>query len=160
MSAMSDPYTIELRLCDADGMVSHRPIQDESKTLDKSYLDRLNRLRNETLIRQGNKPQTVTEPFICTGHAHLFGEHIRCTSPAHNVEMPSTVLYEVVPTATDLAEQRQRADTARRLVELEKEAEHLRWIIKHVCSHPNGFVATVGCPYCGALPPASTEAKP
>lgn len=45
--ALVDPYTMELRLCDDQGMVSHEPIRgEEIATADKSYLDRLNRLRS------------------------------------------------------------------------------------------------------------------
>src|SRR4051812_46773360 len=65
---------MEMRLCDDDGMVSETSIHDTC--LD--YLLQINNLR-----RHGGYPP-VTEPFACTGHAHLAGEHIRCTSPAHN----------------------------------------------------------------------------
>jgi hypothetical protein len=74
---MDDPYTTSLRLCDDDGSVSRKAIVEDSKTLDKSYLDRHNRLAAMT----GHGP--VAEPFRCTGHAHLAAEHIRCTSIAH-----------------------------------------------------------------------------
>jgi hypothetical protein len=80
---MTDPYTIHMRLCDDEGMVSHEPIEEEMSSADKTYLDRLNRLRNMTLIGRGDKPETLEEPFSCTGNAHLAGEHFRCTSPAH-----------------------------------------------------------------------------
>lgn len=82
MPSQSD-YTMELRLCDDDGIVSHEPVDEPGGTLDGSYLERLNRLRNMTLRARGDKPETITEPFTCTGSAHLAGEHMRCTSPAH-----------------------------------------------------------------------------
>jgi hypothetical protein len=69
-----DPYTSEQRLCDDGGMVSAEPT-DRVLT----YLDRLNDLRALTGLPR------VTEGFACTGSAHLAGEHIRCTSPAHIV---------------------------------------------------------------------------
>jgi hypothetical protein len=45
-----------------------------------TYLDVLNNLRRHTAYGDF-KP--IIEPFVCTGHAHLAGEHILCTSPAH-----------------------------------------------------------------------------
>lgn len=77
---MNDDYTMEMRLCDDDGKVSRAFIVDERETLDKCCIDRLNRLRNMTL--HGDKPEIVAS-FMCTGHAHLAGEHIRCSSPFH-----------------------------------------------------------------------------
>lgn len=92
---LTDPYTMELRLCDDHGMVSHEraELPDDrapgvSVPAPESYLDRLNRLRALSLDG-GEKPyETITEPFACTGHAHLAGEHIRCTSPAHQQTVP------------------------------------------------------------------------
>jgi hypothetical protein len=79
-----DPYTMEMRLCDAYGQVSAGPITAEDhKPTDRTYLDRHNRLANMTRLLHADDPETVTEPFVCTGHAHLAGEHIRCTSSAH-----------------------------------------------------------------------------
>lgn len=50
------------RLCDDDGMV-----------------------RGEYLYHHNWLAQSaVTEPFACTSHAHLGGEHVQCTSPAHS----------------------------------------------------------------------------
>jgi hypothetical protein len=60
-----------------------RIVESGVKSLDRTYLERLNRLRNTTLGRRGDMSETIEEPFVCTGHAHLAGEHIRCTSPAH-----------------------------------------------------------------------------
>lgn len=74
-----DPYTLELRLCDDEGMVSHELAPDCNPP--KSYLDVLNTLRRHTKPFGEHKP--VTEPFLCTGSAHLWDRHIRCTSPAH-----------------------------------------------------------------------------
>lgn len=73
-----DPYTIELRLCDDGGMVSHNFPGDPEHG---SYLDRLNYLRAQTGLRDEHLP--VKDPFACTGNAHLAGHHVRCTSPAH-----------------------------------------------------------------------------
>lgn len=81
---MSDDFTIELRLCDDDGMVSNAPIEDVGPTLDKSYLERHNRLAHLGDWGRGERPRPdVVEPYTCTGSAHLAGEHIRCTSTAH-----------------------------------------------------------------------------
>lgn len=73
-------FTMELRLCDDEGMVSHETAPDCVPT--KSYLDKLNMLRRHTKPFDEHRP--VDEPFPCTGSAHLAGEHIRCTSPAHD----------------------------------------------------------------------------
>ena len=72
---MNDPFTLAIRLCDDAGMVSHEPVRDDPATLDTSYLARLQRLNPSVALE--------INPFRCTGHAHLAGEHIRCTSPAH-----------------------------------------------------------------------------
>lgn len=64
---MPDPFTLGMRLCDNDGMVAG------------TFIDELNRLRALTRL----EPWTG-DPFVCTGDAHLAGEHIRCTSPAHD----------------------------------------------------------------------------
>lgn len=81
-----DPYTMELRLCDAGGVVSHEPPMDGpgQHTSHVSYLDRLNYLR--LLTHYPDSYERETEPFACTGSAHLAGHHIRCTSPAHEAE--------------------------------------------------------------------------
>ena len=70
----ADPYTLEKILCDDAGIVSG------------SYLRALNWLR----AYDGHP--AVNEPFTCTGHAHLAGEHIRCLSSAHQQAwQPTTV---------------------------------------------------------------------
>lgn len=82
----SDPYTMEMRLCDDDGMVSHEAVIEPgrvSPSPDESYLARLNRLRNMSRTAHGDKPEFIEESFTCTGNAHLAAQHIRCTSPAH-----------------------------------------------------------------------------
>lgn len=72
-------YTLEMRLCDDDGMVSRA--QTEHGVTGLTYLDVLNNLRAHTSPQGEHK--RIEEPFACTGSAHLAGEHIRCTSPAH-----------------------------------------------------------------------------
>lgn len=63
-----NPYTLELRLCDNEGMV------------EGLYIDVLNGLRV-----LGDHDRYTGPPFPCTGSAHLAGHHIRCTSPAHYI---------------------------------------------------------------------------
>lgn len=79
MSLPEDPYTMELRLCDDEGMVSHEVAPDRGTG--QTYLQRINALRASTPPAGEHKP--VEEPFACTGSAHLASNHIRCTSPAH-----------------------------------------------------------------------------
>jgi hypothetical protein len=81
---MTDAYTMETRLCDDDGMVSDT-LLDPPKAInpDLTYLALMNLWVGKTRAVRGNKHEPITEPFACTGHAHLIGEHIRCTSPAH-----------------------------------------------------------------------------
>lgn len=69
-----DPYTEEDRLCDDDGMVAG------------GYVERLNRWR----VVGGLEPYDGPA-FPCTGDAHLVGEHIRCTSPAHALGLDDIV---------------------------------------------------------------------
>jgi hypothetical protein len=86
---MGDEYTMEQRLCDDTGMVSHAqlvPPKAANPTL--SYLGLLNHWLAMTRRMRGDKHEPVTEPFVCTGSAHLIGEHIRCTSPAHTLREP------------------------------------------------------------------------
>lgn len=89
---MSDEYTLAMRMCDDEGMVSHQPIVEEREIplLDPTltYLDRLNFLRNLTLKARGDKTETIDTPFVCTGHAHLAAQHIRCISPSHATHTP------------------------------------------------------------------------
>lgn len=78
---MTAEYTVDMRLCDDDGMVSHQLRSD--RTRPQTYLEVLNMLRAHTKPFGEHKP--VQEPFPCTGSAHLAGYHLRCTSPAHAV---------------------------------------------------------------------------
>lgn len=78
-----DAYTMEMRLCDDEGMVSFTTSEINSEV---SYLGIINGLRSNTKPFGEHKP--VTEPFRCTGSAHLMGEHIRCTSPVHHDPTP------------------------------------------------------------------------
>lgn len=77
---MSEPKAPPARrLCDGDGIVSQeladpQPLGDETLT----YLG----LHNRLAALSGHGPQT--DPFTCSGSAHYAGEHIRCTSPAHD----------------------------------------------------------------------------
>lgn len=64
------PFTSEHQLCDDEGVVGG------------AFLELHNRLR----AMRHREP--VLEPFQCTSHAHLAGEHIRCTSPAHDAPVP------------------------------------------------------------------------
>lgn len=80
-----DPYTLEMQLCDSTGMVSNERRADWKPGQSETYLQLMNNLSRMTkLARDPEVPPTpVTQPFQCTGSAHLIGEHIRCTSPAH-----------------------------------------------------------------------------
>lgn len=77
---------MRLRMCDDEGMVSHDIVEganlSASPTL--TYLRLFNNLHGQT--RSGNP---TWEPFHCTGSAHLAGEHILCTSPAHQIGVTS-----------------------------------------------------------------------
>lgn len=84
-----DPYTMELPLCDDSGMVSDEQVPGT----DFSYLARHRHLQGMT--KRGQEylkahPEIGEKSWTCTGHAHLAGEHIRCTSPAHQ-SLPSTM---------------------------------------------------------------------
>lgn len=86
---LDDPFDIDLRLCDDDGMVSHKPIETrdgELPTLDESYMARhlrLQRMSSRGLEYLKQYPGFGDDPWPCTGHAHMAGLHIRCSSPAH-----------------------------------------------------------------------------
>lgn len=83
---MDDPYTMDARLCDADGMVSHETVADPQllEAPGTTYLDRVHNFRARTYLAHGDRvPDRIDIPYGCTGHAHLMGEHMRCTSPAH-----------------------------------------------------------------------------
>lgn len=97
---MSDTYTIEMRMCDDSGMVSHEYVESKDRSADESfksgetYLDRHIRLMKMT--KQGREylkahPDIGEKPWGCTGRAHYAGEYIRCTSPAHQKIVPQTV---------------------------------------------------------------------
>lgn len=83
---MTDPYTLEVRLCDDAGLVSNERVEPGSPGTvldpDLTYMKLLNNLRARNRNPDARKPYTG-EPFVCTGSAHLAGEHIRCTGPAH-----------------------------------------------------------------------------
>lgn len=89
MCSSDDPFTTAMRLCDDGGMVSDQSIDTPAEPTwptarpDRTYLDRINRLRNLSRVARGDKPETIDAAFTCTGHAHLAGEHIECISPAH-----------------------------------------------------------------------------
>lgn len=89
-----DPYTMEVRLCDDDGIVSHERVEPGSPGTifdsDLTYYKLHNNLRAHNMNPDTRKPYDG-EPFACTGHAHLAGQHIRCTSPAHRVRERSSV---------------------------------------------------------------------
>jgi hypothetical protein len=92
-----DPFTTTMRLCDDQGQVSHALIDaPEEPKIDGTYLERLNALRDATSHGGSRKP--VTTPFTCTGHAHLAGEHILCTSPIHTVSA-RTLIADPLPPA-------------------------------------------------------------
>lgn len=71
------PYTMQIRMCDDDGMVSDEPAPPYPLNL--TWLQMFNNMRRYLDLRS----EEVTEPFHCTGSAHLGGQHILCTSPAH-----------------------------------------------------------------------------
>ena len=71
--------TTRLRMCDDDGMVSREMI-DPPPSFQPGGLDYLSLLNN---LRSHTGLAPVTEPFECTGSAHLAGTVFHCTSPAH-----------------------------------------------------------------------------
>lgn len=76
----NDSFTMELRLCDDEGMVSGE------------YLAKLNHLRNLS----GHQPY-VGKPFPCTGSAHLAGEHIKCINEYHKtLKVPDQIELNTV----------------------------------------------------------------
>lgn len=82
---------MDARLCDDDGVVSDEhvtPSNALNPTL--TYRGLLNNLRRVS----GHEPYQG-KPFTCTGSAHLAGEHIRCTSPAHArpADPPTTAMW-------------------------------------------------------------------
>jgi hypothetical protein len=75
-----DSFTAEVRLCDDEGIVSHKPVDPPNPLQpDLTYLQQHDRLVKQT----PNVQARPIGPFGCTGHAHLAGHHIRCTSRAH-----------------------------------------------------------------------------
>ena len=81
-----DPYTMEVRLCDDQGLVSDERVEPGSPGTsfdpDLTYRKLLNNLRARNTNPDARAPYEG-EPFVCTGSAHVAGEHFRCTSPAH-----------------------------------------------------------------------------
>lgn len=77
----NDTYTLEARLCDDNGMVSHERTPRNPVDPELTYIKQLNNLRSRT---PEAAPYTG-EPFLCTGSAHLAGMHIRCTNKVHAV---------------------------------------------------------------------------
>lgn len=87
---MTDPYTMEARLCDDQGLVSHEPVRcPDMLRPEWTYLRQLNHLR----ARTPNAAPYEGEPFACTGSTHLAGEHIRCVSPAHAVPLTAVPVF-------------------------------------------------------------------
>ena len=88
---MNEPYTMEVRMCDDDGMISDTPVEPGSPgTLfdpDLTYLKLLNNLRAHNNNPDARYPVDEGIKIPCTGSAHLAGQHIRCTSPAHKVTL-------------------------------------------------------------------------
>jgi hypothetical protein len=123
---MSDPYTTEARLCDDEGMVSWEPVTDrkEVEAEDTTYLKRLNILREKTYWARGEKPpEPITEPFGCTGSAHLAGQYIRCTSRAHETIAPEPGIYlDTRAWSDEAAQQRERGRACRRIAREMREA--------------------------------------
>jgi hypothetical protein len=111
---MADPYTMELRLCDDAGMVSHRRVEDTiGEPREFTYLDRLNHLRWLTLARlEGEAFKPTTKAIVCTGNAHLAGEHIRCTCAVHfvppdrDISQPLVLQGEAADRAREILERR------------------------------------------------------
>jgi hypothetical protein len=85
-----DAFTMEMRLCDDYGQTD---------------LEKLNRLRYLSKY-----PAYTGLPFACTGSAHLAGEHVRCTSPAHKAVTGTPLNGWQVATADALPERPERLD--------------------------------------------------
>lgn len=102
---MSDPYTEELRLCDDAGLVSHERVEPGSPGTafdpDLTYMKLLNNLCAHNTNPDARQP-FVGDPFPCTGSAHLAGQHIRCTSPAHRAGGASDQRWEAAGRALGL----------------------------------------------------------
>lgn len=82
----TDPYDMDLRMCDDAGLVSDEPVVD-GNTLDRTYIERFLRLKRMTPAGRENlrlRPEQAEGGWCCTGHAHLAGLHIRCSSRAHS----------------------------------------------------------------------------
>lgn len=106
---MDDSYTMETRLCDDRGMVSRERRADYAPGQCETYLDLVNMWSRWTRYARDPEAEVepIEEPYACTGHAHLIGEHIRCTSPAHgcgpvHVVPPEAIQLSVAATAADL----------------------------------------------------------
>jgi hypothetical protein len=87
-----DAFTMDMRLCDDEGMV------------DGEYVVALNRLRSLSHL-----DPFKGAPFACTGSAHLAGEHIRCTSPAHSQVVGKPLNGWQVATTADALPERPEA---------------------------------------------------
>ena len=117
-----DAFTLDIRLCDDAGMVSDARTEPGTEEYGGvapglTYLARLNALR-----AMGGEEPYVGAPFGCTGHAHLAGHHIRCTSPAHG-GVAAVVLTDIRD--VEIGQLRVRiaaleADLAARLIEVER----------------------------------------
>lgn len=86
---VDDPYDMDLRLCDDAGLVSFEEVKDDITSVSMSYMDR--HLHLQGMTQRGREflkahPNLGDEPFYCTGHAHLAGLHIHCTSPWHELK--------------------------------------------------------------------------
>jgi hypothetical protein len=87
-----DEFTMEFRLCDDNGNVTDAPVAPGAPGTildpDLTYLKLHNNLRARNRNPDTRKP-VEKGGWQCTGHAHLAGEHIRCTSPIHSDPLPA-----------------------------------------------------------------------
>jgi hypothetical protein len=90
-----DPFTMELRLCDDEGIVGSTRIADGSSPSGWTYLDRHNHLVTRGIL---GAEAPVKEPFYCTGSAHFACGHVRCTSPAHAAARQRLAAQRIVAT--------------------------------------------------------------
>lgn len=101
-----DPFTMEVRLCDDNGMVSDERVEPGSPGTvfdpDLTYRKLLNNLRARNGSADTRKPYEG-EPFACTGSAHAAGEHVRCTSPAHRMPQFSVMTVRANAAGSNVA---------------------------------------------------------